>query len=425
MEAVPPQGKGDLGALGDPDATGVPKNTWRNLGVLGGGAAASGSSAGSKPTVERKRKGDATGAGGQKGPKLRRTQPQEEIFSLFDVPPSPSRDAVADVGVNKEFRRSPSIEVVTLPSAHAEDTGKKAAGQTIVDTPNSPVAEKTSCSTTAGTGVGDQPSIRPGETELEFYYRSYTEDQSVDYHCPPWTVMQGDDISNDPSACRDILSGLGTPFEVLRARGLPRENQINQISFMLVGSSIMANAIIEDYKVLGRKEEEIVRLRAEAEATAKAAREGAEQLEREKVRTLAKLLSDERKGWREACARENEKRFRVRQELSNLKVANAALVKEKAATEAAAKEAREAKAHGAKALEEAVAECNNLNKVVEDLKAEVKNRVTILEEVTARATEAEARAREDAEASDSLTISLDQLREDRDWIRDHDCRNHS
>ncbi|XP_035838615.1 uncharacterized protein LOC118486342 isoform X1 [Helianthus annuus] len=155
---------------------------------------------------------------------------------------------------------------------------------------------------------------------------------------------------------------------------------------MLVGSSIMANAIIEDYRVLGRKEEEIDRLRAEAEAMVKVAREGAEQVEREKaafekqkqteawaatarlkqVRTLSKLLSDERKGWREACARENEKLFRVRQQVTNLKAANVALVKEKAAGEAAAKEAKEAEARGAKAL-------------VEGLKVEVQNRVTILE----------------------------------------------
>ncbi|KAM0071891.1 hypothetical protein Hdeb2414_s0001g00030391 [Helianthus debilis subsp. tardiflorus] len=149
---------------------------------------------------------------------------------------------------------------------------------------DSPIAkEKSSGSTAAGTGFEDQPSIQPGETELEFYYRSYAENRSVDYDCPPWNVRQGDDISSDPSTCRDILSGLGTPFEVLRARGLPRENRINQLSSMLVGSSIMANAIMEDYKVLGRREEENVRLRAEAEAMVKAAREGAEQLEREKA----------------------------------------------------------------------------------------------------------------------------------------------
>ncbi|KAM0040336.1 hypothetical protein Hdeb2414_s0012g00392581 [Helianthus debilis subsp. tardiflorus] len=122
MEATLPQGKGDLGALGDPEATGVPKqhmekhgdrrfhkprkphasvivpplvpevagisrihlpkyndyvvvsDTLEGLGVPGGGAAASGSSTCSKPADERKWKGDAAGAGGQKGPKLRRTR---------------------------------------------------------------------------------------------------------------------------------------------------------------------------------------------------------------------------------------------------------------------------------------------------------------------------------------------------------------
>ncbi|KAJ0959197.1 hypothetical protein HanPSC8_Chr00c324g0807731 [Helianthus annuus] len=194
-----PQGKGNLGALGDPDGTGVPKqhlekhgdkkfrrakkphepvvipplvsevvgisrirlrkyndyvvvsDTLEGLGVPGGDAAVGGSSAGSKPANDKKRKCDASAADGQKGPKLRRTwiaaisqpktavvtEPREESFSLFDVPSSPPRDATVDAGVNKEFRRSPSIEVVTPPSARAEDTGKKVAGQTIVDTVHS------------------------------------------------------------------------------------------------------------------------------------------------------------------------------------------------------------------------------------------------------------------------------------------------
>ncbi|KAJ0626844.1 hypothetical protein HanHA89_Chr01g0018601 [Helianthus annuus] len=128
----------------------------------------------------------------------------------------------------------------------------------------------------------------------------------------------GGDISSDPSACKEILGVLGTPLEVNRVRALPRELRINQLFSMLVGSSIVANAIMEDYKVLGRREEETARLWAEAEELVKAAREGAEQLERDKaafeqhkqteewaataglkqVRTLAKLLSDERKSWK-------------------------------------------------------------------------------------------------------------------------------
>ncbi|XP_022024871.1 uncharacterized protein LOC110925212 [Helianthus annuus] len=176
----------------------------------------------------------------------------------------------------------------------------------------------------------------------------------------------------------------------------------------------MANAIMEDYKVLGRKKEENARLRAESEALVKAAREGAEQLKREKVRTLAKLLSDERKSWKESWAKQNEKMLRVRQELTNVKAANAALVKEKAAVEAVAREAKEAEVRAAKALEEANVDRTSLNKT-----AEVQNHVTILAEVTARATEAEARAREAAEARDSLVSSFDQLKADHDWMRDH------
>ncbi|MFS7911558.1 hypothetical protein Hanom_Chr02g00119581 [Helianthus anomalus] len=313
-------------------------------------------------------------------------------FSFFDAPTFPARDATTDVGVNKELRRSPSIEVVTEPSVQAEDVGKKTADQ-IFDTftdagKQKSLAAKKASGSAAGGGGFEKPSIQPSESELELYYHTYTEDQSVNYHRPPWSVMQGDDISNNPSACRDILSGLGTPFEVLQARSLPRGNRINQLFSMFVGSSIMVNSIMEDYKILSRKEKETAQLRAEAGAMAKAARDGAEQLEKEKtafeqykqteawaataglkqVRTLAKLLSDECKGWREACARENEKIYRVRQEVANLKAANAALMKEKAAAEAVAREAKEAEARAAKALEEVNAGRNHLNKVAEDLK---------------------------------------------------------
>ncbi|MFS7993361.1 hypothetical protein Hanom_Chr12g01093151 [Helianthus anomalus] len=47
------------------------------------------------------------------------------------------------------------------------------------------------------------------------------------------------------------------------------------------------------------------------------------------VRSLTHLLSEERKLWKEACSRENEKLFRLRQENINLKAVNAALVKER------------------------------------------------------------------------------------------------
>ncbi|KAJ0614477.1 hypothetical protein HanIR_Chr02g0062891 [Helianthus annuus] len=234
----------------------------------GGAAAADGSSVGAKPVDDKKRKGDTPLAGDQKAPKLRRTrgtaipkatpavttEPREEPVHLFATPPSSPK--AADVEVQKEDRRSPSTEMVTPPPVRAEDTAKKPVVEIITDTldssnnlidlhdaegqwdekPKSPVAEKLKSpvveqpygSTAAGTGVEDQPYIQPSETELEFYYRSYAVDRGLDYHQPPWTVMQGDDVSNDPLACRDILRGLGTPFEVLRARSLPRENRVDE-----------------------------------------------------------------------------------------------------------------------------------------------------------------------------------------------------
>ncbi|KAM0036147.1 hypothetical protein Hdeb2414_s0014g00422861 [Helianthus debilis subsp. tardiflorus] len=329
LDAVLPEGKGDLGALGDPTATGVAKQTVLKFiykrqrktrktheavvvpplmpEVAGGTAAAGGSTTGTKPVDDKKRK-VAVVAGREKVPKFRKTR------------------------------------------------------ATVVPKPQ--------------------------------------------------------------TAIQLILGGLGTPFETARARGLPRQNWINQLSSMLVGSSIIANAIMEDYIVLVRRKEETIRLRAEAEAMVKAAREGAEQLEKDKVvfeklkqtetwaasvglkqvGSLAKLLSNERKGWREACAKENEKLFRLLQELNNLNAANAALVKEKAAVEAAA---NEAEARSAKALEDADADNAKINKAVEELK------------VSSHATEAEAQARQAEEARDGLATSLSQVTTDHLWMGEH------
>ncbi|KAJ0557074.1 hypothetical protein HanIR_Chr07g0321011 [Helianthus annuus] len=275
--------------------------------------------------------------------------------------------------------------------------------------------------------------------------------------------MQGDDISNDPSACKEILGGLGTPFEVERARAAPRELRINQLSTLLVGSSIVANAILEDYKVLGRREDEAARMRAEAEELIKAARAGAEQLEKDRasfekqkqtsewaataqlkqVRTLAKLLSDERKSWNEklsnerkkwneSWAKQNDNLFRARQELTNAKAANAEAGAIKAFEEAKEAGARAAKAlevaeeresRSSKALEEANAERIRLDKVVASLQAEVQTREVAVTDLTARMAAAEERANVAVEARDALTSSFNQLEADREWMRRHGIVN--
>ncbi|KAJ0877732.1 hypothetical protein HanRHA438_Chr10g0431741 [Helianthus annuus] len=439
-------------------------------------------------------------------------------YSFFDFPASPPHTAAAGAGVSKETVvpqeptvplvgpvRDPPLEKTVETTADRifdtvnssdnlispnegdgldlrfSDAGKQKSDAEVrqqdAEPQKSPAGEKGSGSSAGGAGY-DGPPIQPGESELEYYYRTYSQGRSMVYHRPPWTVMQGDDISNDPAVCKKILGGLGTPFEVERARAAPRELRINQLSTMLVGTSIVANAILEDYKVLGRREEDAARMRAEAEKLVQAARLGAEQLEKDRaafekqkqtsewaaaaqlkqVRTLAKLLADERKSWNEkmsnerkkwnaSWAKQNDILFHARQELTNAKAANATLSQEKAAAEAisvkalqakadalkalgeakeavartakALEEAEERESRASKALEEANAERIRLGKVVASLQAEVQAREVTVTDLTARVSAAEKRADAAAEAKDALVSSFNQLEADREWLRTH------
>ncbi|MFS8019613.1 hypothetical protein Hanom_Chr15g01405801 [Helianthus anomalus] len=97
--------------------------------------------------------------------------------------------------------------------------------------------------------------------------------------------------------------------------------------------------------------------------------------------------------------------FFLRQELNNLRAANGTLVKEKIASKAVAKEAeardaaalKEAEVRAVavvKELADANADRSKLNKTVEEFHEELKTRESILRDVTSRATEVKARARQ-------------------------------
>ncbi|XP_035832203.1 uncharacterized protein LOC110871559 isoform X1 [Helianthus annuus] len=280
-----PRGKGDLGALGDLDAKGVPKrqtvksvrfrqkkipevtvvphlvpqaagishssfrryldyvivsDTIEVLGI----AAGSQSGAGKRQVEET-----AAGAG---GPKRRRLQSkrigptskkpagtvelQDKDFSIFDAPLSPPHATGAGAGAGaSEEPSAPFVKVVPDSTVQTEGTAEKVATQ-IFDTvdssnnlisPNegdnlglrfsdsgkqksdaepqktdaevrqhdaepqkSSAGEKGIGSSAGGAGY-DGPPIQPGESELEYYYRTYTKGRSTIYHRPPWTVMHG------------------------------------------------------------------------------------------------------------------------------------------------------------------------------------------------------------------------------------------
>ncbi|KAJ0705027.1 hypothetical protein HanPI659440_Chr14g0569041 [Helianthus annuus] len=453
-----PVGKGDLGALGDPEAKGVPKRQtvkgvrFRQKKIKEvttvphlvpqaaaaesrSGAAkkqaeevAAGGTAAGPPVIGEKRRPEQKAAGGVETKRRRlvtkRSAPaqkkpavvverQDEDFSIFDAPESPPR--AMDAG-GAEVPSTPPVKVVPESTVQKEGTAENAAAQ-IFDTKSA--VDKGTSSSADGAGY-DGPPIQPGESELEYYYRTYSQDRGTLYHRPPWTLLQGDDIANDPAACREILGGLGTPFEVERARAAPRELRINQLSTMLVGTSIVANAILEDYKVLGRREEDAARMRAEAEKLVEAARAGAEQLEKDKAAFEKQKQTSE---WAAAA--------QLKQELANAKAANATLSQEKAAAEAisakeagaraskAYEEAAEKESRASKALEEANAERIRLGKVVESLQAEVQAREVAVTDLTARVSAAEQRADAATEAKDALVSSFNQLEADREWLRTH------
>ncbi|XP_022003200.1 uncharacterized protein LOC110900624 [Helianthus annuus] len=137
---------------------------------------------------------------------------------------------------------------------------------------------------------------------------------------------------------------------------------------------------MEDYKVLGRREEEVARLRAEAEELVKVAHAGTEQLENDRAALEKQKQTEE---WVATAE--------LKQELTNAKAANAAMGKEKAAAEAIAVKAVEAEARLAKALEGAKEPGARAAKV------EVQTREAQLAEITARVTVAEKRANDAVE----------------------------
>ncbi|KAJ0825969.1 hypothetical protein HanRHA438_Chr17g0809001 [Helianthus annuus] len=200
----------------------------------GGGAVVGGTAAGSTVAGEkRKPKQTTAGAGEMKRRKLqsKRTgptqkkpavtaEPQDAGFSIFDAPSSPPHTTAVDAGVPKDST-APFIKVVPDPTVQAEKTVEKVASQ-IFDTvdysnnlisPNdadnldlrfsdarrqksgaepqkSPAGEKVTGSSSGGAGY-DGPSIQPGESELEYYYRTYTPDRSTSYHRPPGLLCRG------------------------------------------------------------------------------------------------------------------------------------------------------------------------------------------------------------------------------------------
>ncbi|MFS7930489.1 hypothetical protein Hanom_Chr04g00344931 [Helianthus anomalus] len=105
----------------------------------------------------------------------------------------------------------------------------------------------------------------------------------------------------------------------------------------------------------------------------------------------------------EACVRENEKFYRLRQEIVNLKAANARLKKREVATVAAMEEAIVARTTTVKAMEKA-----NLarNRIEENARKDLQAHELVLAEVNRRLVKAEARATKVKKSISGCLISM-------------------
>ncbi|MFS7977958.1 hypothetical protein Hanom_Chr10g00910061 [Helianthus anomalus] len=71
----------------------------------------------------------------------------------------------------------------------------------------------------------------------------------------PWNIMQGD-VMTDPSCCRGMLKGMGTPEKLRRLRAGGREYLYQQLALHLMGGSLAGNVVLHDWYSLSQKDDE-------------------------------------------------------------------------------------------------------------------------------------------------------------------------
>ncbi|MFS7894410.1 hypothetical protein Hanom_Chr00s001662g01685031 [Helianthus anomalus] len=250
---------------------------------------------------------------------------------------SPPKTAGAEG--KKKTAGEPEIEVVssegTPPASNVEHVFRKTGVDTIVDTVDV---------------LGNLIHPRGGGVDKGAKRQS----PPFDVHSPPWSILQGDEIMNDPSVCREALRGFGIPEENERIRAFGHQNLQYQLASLLVGVSLVANAILEDWASLARREEETIWLRGEANTLMKTAQALEERLNKQKAEFDALKKTEE---W-------------------------------------------------------AASSC-----LKQEVCREVKTREAILGDLDRRVGEAGARARQAEEGRDVLATTNAQLVDDRDWMR--------
>ncbi|KAF5754768.1 hypothetical protein HanXRQr2_Chr17g0794961 [Helianthus annuus] len=189
----------------------IVSDTLEGLGTTAGSQSGAG-----KRQVEE----TAAGAGGPKRQRLqsKRTGPtsrkpavtvelQDKDFSIFDAPESPPRatgagatEGTAEKVADQIFDTVDSSNNLISPpegdnlDLRFSDSGRQksdAEAQKTDDEPQKSSAGVKGTGSGAGGAGYDGPPIQPGESELEYYYRTYTQGRSTVYHRPPGLLCRG------------------------------------------------------------------------------------------------------------------------------------------------------------------------------------------------------------------------------------------
>ncbi|MFS7912101.1 hypothetical protein Hanom_Chr02g00125911 [Helianthus anomalus] len=187
----------------------------------------------------------------------------------------------------------------------------------------------------------EESPIRPDETPGDHYYRTYTDRRVVDLHAPVWKLKQGDSFY-DWQVCRDWFQGAFPPAEIKFQEEQTHDRTYRAYLQETVISTSTTHRIVREWRSMHKEWDDVDASKkdvAEEKAKVQKMEEWSAIGWKKKAEAEAAILAEERKLWKEACARDNNEKRTLRNEVVSLKAEIEMLKKETIDAEAARDEA--------------------------------------------------------------------------------------
>ncbi|KAM0040508.1 hypothetical protein Hdeb2414_s0012g00394781 [Helianthus debilis subsp. tardiflorus] len=306
----------------------------------------------------------------------------------------------------------------------------------------------------------DSP-IRPDETPVDYYYRTYSEKRASDIHAPVWKLKQGDTFS-DWQVCRDWLQGAFPPAKIKFQEEQSHECTYHAYLEEIASSTSTTHRIVREWhsmhkewdafeaskKEIAAEKAKVAAPRTKLEAD-QAKFEDVQKTEewsamgwKQKAEAEAKAahLAEVHKRWKEICEKDNNEKRALCNDVNNLKVEIEKLKKEKADAEAARDEARPLRERSEQREVQTCATLALRNKEIQELtyflidqeqvKAELEFAKKYLQLVKVEAaeamlylTETEGKLESSETARVTMESLVEPLKNDMLWIQHHGIIN--